>query len=75
MDASISLDDSQCVLPSPAHTASFREDQGQEIIIPRLPEKFVARTSSVPIATFLVQGVSAMVQLGSKLMWIKVTVE
>ena len=52
IDASICLDNSQYVLPSSAHTASFKEDQGQdqgqEIIIPGLPEKVRGKDFECP---------------------------
>ena len=48
IDASICLDDSQYVLSSSAHTALFKEDQWQEIIILRLPEKVRGKDFECP---------------------------
>ena len=54
--ASICLDDSQSVFSSSTHTASFREDQERETIIPRLPDKVRGKDFECPYCYILCPG-------------------
>ena len=48
IDASIGLDEAQSVLTSSTFTALSREDQGREIVIPRLPKKVRGKDFECP---------------------------
>ena len=56
IDASISLDDSQSVFSSSTCSTLFREDQGREIIIPRLPDKVRGKDFECPYCYILCPG-------------------
>ena len=56
IDASICLDDSQSIFTSSSFTALSREDQGREIVIPRLPDKVRGMDFECPYCYILCPG-------------------
>ena len=56
IDASICLDENQSVFTSSTFTALSREDQGREIVIPRLPEKVRGKDFECPYCYILCPG-------------------
>ena len=56
IDASTGLDDSRSVFSSSTCSTVFSEDQGWEIIIPRLPDKFRGKDFECPYCYFLCPG-------------------
>ena len=56
IDPSIGLDDSQSVFSSSTCSTPSRDDQGQEIIIPRLPDKVRGRDFECPYCYMLCPG-------------------